>query len=166
MWPVVPLIQSDCGILWSSWTLEDFQQSLRYFSWRYSSSKVSIWDYLFWLDVSSCSSHPILLQDPLTINILERVKWYLSFCCICRQSSKQESIYDYHSCLGVARCASRPIRIRILWSSISVEGISRYLCLSILNLIYSLAFIIKRTTGACSCDLFYMRLCRPCSSTL
>ena len=68
--PVVPLVQTNCMILLLPLFLEEIQR------------KVSIWDYLCWWCVASCTFCPILLQDFLIINISKKNQMISLFFCM------------------------------------------------------------------------------------
>ena len=63
MWPVVPFIESDCRILWSSISLERIKRSYFFFQWKVAPETTN-----FWLIVTCCVSHPVRLGDSLISN--------------------------------------------------------------------------------------------------
>ena len=74
-----PLGQSFCSIVWSSISLDEIKQPVRFFAWRYSSKNKSIWEYHFRLPVASCASGSVSLNDSLIINICGKNKVILIF---------------------------------------------------------------------------------------
>ena len=113
--PVVPLVQTDCMILLLPLFLEEIQR------------KVSIWDYLCWWCVASCTFCPILLQDFLIINVSKKNQMISQF--FLHGFNYQEKAASNTTLFGRVRPFLPLVQsyCRILWSSISLEGI--YWCL-------------------------------------
>ena len=113
--PVVPLVQTDCMILLLPLFLEEIQR------------KVSIWDYLCWWCVASCTFCPILLQDFLIINVSKKNQMISQF--FLHGFNYQEKAASNTTLFGWVRPFLPLVQsyCRILWSSISLEGI--YWCL-------------------------------------
>ena len=59
MWPFVPLVESDCRILWSSVSLERIRWYLSWFVKSLSPTEGRIRDYNFWLGVAACFFLPV-----------------------------------------------------------------------------------------------------------
>ena len=71
---------SDCTIFRLSQSLQGIKRYLRFFfAWKQSSSKVSSWDFFFWMGLASCASYPIMFQDFLSSIFLEGIDLSLRF---------------------------------------------------------------------------------------
>ena len=72
VWPGMPLVQTDCWILWSTISVERISWYLGWFSWRYSLREGSMWVHHLWLVEARLASSPIKIQDSLIVNISRR----------------------------------------------------------------------------------------------